>query len=302
MGNSHGDSGVAERPSVDRPRRRRHGRRDRAGARILIGELQRPDGRSQEAYEAAERAFALPMLVLSVVFIPVVVTPIVMEVSPATSQALDTVSWAIWAAFAFEYIVLLYLAPDRGRMVRTHIPDLLIILLPFLRPLRALRGLRLLRPLVGLARAAVGVRQIATRPGFRGFLLVVIGVMTAGAGLTYAFERNVPEANITSFGDALWWAVVTATTVGYGDRFPVSPEGRGIALLLMLVGISLLSVVTANIAAFFVERSVASEETDINARLERIEQLLLERHGGVAAERTGRGPGTAVTNQPTSPR
>lgn len=238
------------------------------------------------------------MLLLSVVFIPVVVIPIVMEVSPATSRALDTVSWVIWGAFAFEYVVLLYLAPDRGRMVRTHIPDLLIILLPFLRPLRTVRALRLVRPLVGLARAGVGVRQIATRPGFRGFLLVVIGVMTAGAGLTYAFERNAPDANITSFGDALWWAVVTATTVGYGDRFPVSPEGRGIAFLLMLVGISLLSVVTANIAAFFVERSVASEETDLNARLERIEQLLLERHGGAAADGAGRDLGTAAMNEP----
>ena len=231
-------------------------------------------GRSQEAYDAAERALAMPMLVLSIVFVPVVVLPMVVDVSPATAQALNAVSWAIWAAFTFEYIVLLYLAPDRGRMVRTHIPDLLIILLPFLRPLRAFRGLRLLRSLAGLARAAVGIRQVATRPGFRGFLLVVIGVITAGAGLTYAFERNVPDANITSFGDALWWAVVTATTVGYGDRFPVSQEGRGVALLLMLVGISLLSVVTANIAAFFVEQSVAAEEADINVRLERIEQLL----------------------------
>lgn len=249
---------------------------------VLTTERTRFRGRSQEAYDAAERALALPMLVLSIVFVPVVVLPMVVSVSPGTAQALNAVSWAIWAAFSFEYIVLLYLAPDRGRMIRTHIPDLLIIVLPFLRPLRAFRGLRLLRSLAGLARAGVGIRQIAARPGFRGFLLVVIGVISAGAGLTYAFERDAPDANITSFGDALWWAVVTATTVGYGDRFPVSQEGRGVALLLMLVGISLLSVVTANIAAFFVEQSVAAEEADINARLDRIEQLLRDSQASAA--------------------
>nr|MBA3233489.1 two pore domain potassium channel family protein [Propionibacteriales bacterium] len=67
-------------------------------------------------------------------------------------------------------------------------------------------------------------------------------------------ERGAADANIESFGDAAWWAVTTMTTVGYGDRFPVTTEGRLIASALMLAGIALLGVVTAALASWFVER------------------------------------------------
>ena len=85
-------------------------------------------------------------------------------------------------------------------------------------------------------------------------------------------------AQITTLDDALWWAVVTSTTVGYGDVVPATAVGRGIAALLMLTGVGLLSVVTANIAAYFVEEST-SEHHDLVERLDRIEQLLTDLHG-----------------------
>lgn len=106
-------------------------------------------------------------------------------------------------------------------------------------------------------------------------------VIVSFAAVAWSFEQEAAEANITSLGDALWWAIVTATTVGYGDRYPVTPEGRGVAVVLMLLGISLLSVVTANIAAFFLERGRDEEQSardaqlaDLQARLDRIEGLL----------------------------
>jgi voltage-gated potassium channel len=99
--------------------------------------------------------------------------------------------------------------------------------------------------------------------------------------LTYAFERNHPDGAFNHAGDALWWAIVTATTVGYGDFSPVSSEGRAVAVVLMLVGIGLLSVVTANVAAFMVESGEGDGEeggglAEVNARLERIEAALDE--------------------------
>ena len=113
--------------------------------------------------------------------------------------------------------------------------------------------------------------------------MVVAGVLVVGAGVAFAFERGHPDANLTTPGAALWWALVTTTTVGYGDYFPVTPEGRGVAVLLMLLGISLLSVVTANIAAFFVEQN-ADAQDDVSRRLDRIEQLLLEQRAGSAGQ------------------
>ncbi len=213
------------------------------------------------------------MLILALLFVPIAVAPHLVTVTPDVNAALETLTWFIWAAFVAEYLTLLYLAPDRRRMIRSHWVDLVIIALPFLRPLRAVRALRLLRAFAGVGRAAVAARRISARRGFRGFLLIVLGVLVVGAGLVYAFERGQPDSTIVSFPDALWWAVVTATTVGYGDAFPVTPEGRGVAAVLMLLGIALLSVVTANIAAYFIE---TDEEAlaDVKVRLDRIEALL----------------------------
>ena len=73
-------------------------------------------------------------------------------------------------------------------------------------------------------------------------------------------ERGDPDANITTFGDALWWAMTTVTTVGYGDRFPVTTSGRFVAAGLMLAGIALLGIVTASLATWLIHRIRQVEE------------------------------------------
>jgi voltage-gated potassium channel len=107
------------------------------------------------------------------------------------------------------------------------------------------------------------------------------------AGSVYLAERG-GEGPIQSFGDSLWWAMATITTVGYGDVYPKTPAGRGVAVVLMLLGISLFSILTARIASFFVapeESDHPHEELDaIRARLERIEAHLSE----LARDRGGR--------------
>jgi voltage-gated potassium channel len=71
-------------------------------------------------------------------------------------------------------------------------------------------------------------------------------------------ERSSSDANITDFGDAMWWAVTTMTTIGYGDRYPVTGVGRLVAFALMVGGIALLGTVTATLASWLVE-TVAAE-------------------------------------------
>ena len=66
-------------------------------------------------------------------------------------------------------------------------------------------------------------------------------------------ERAVEGSNIKNFGDGLWWAITTVTTVGYGDKFPTTTEGKFLAVGLMIVGISLMGVITASVAAWFVK-------------------------------------------------
>jgi voltage-gated potassium channel len=90
-------------------------------------------------------------------------------------------------------------------------------------------------------------------------------------------ERHAIHSTIHSYGDALWWAVVTIATVGYGDKYPVSGPGRGIAVLLMISGIALFGVLTATLASYFAKSDVDAAEaqlSEVNARLERIEAAL----------------------------
>jgi voltage-gated potassium channel len=235
------------------------------------------DGRAYDRFKAASE---IPLLVAALAFIPVFVAPLVFDLSSEVSDALTFAAWLIWAAFVIEYLVLFALAPNRWFMVKTHVFDLLIIVLPFLRPLRAARSLRLFRVLAVSGRIGIGLRALRTREGVRNFSVAVAGLVIAGGLLTYGFERNHEGSNIESIGDSMWWAIVTTTTVGYGDHTPVSSEGRAVATVLMLVGIGIIGVLTANIAAFFVESDVDDSNAEVIERLDRIEKALAELSSG----------------------
>ena len=219
------------------------------------------------------------MLALSLLFVPVILGPRLADLSAESQHAMEITGWVIWAAFLVEYLWLLYLAPDRRQMVRTHKLDLLIVALPFLRPLRFLRFLRLAAAASGAGRAMVAFRRIGGRPGFRPFFLTVGAVIIAAAWFALAFEHEQPGSNIGSYVDALWWAFVTCTTVGYGDHFPVTGGGQIVAVVLMVVGIAGLSLLTASVAALFVEDDEESNIADIRAQLDRIEAALRQSSG-----------------------
>jgi voltage-gated potassium channel len=173
-------------------------------------------------------------------------------------------------------------------MVRKHLFDLVVILLPFLRVVRAARGLRLLRSLsrivvalsgtASLGRAFASARRIARQHGDRYVLLLVSLATVAGAAIILSVERDAPDSNIRTFGDAFWWAVSTVTAVGHVDRYPTTGEGRSVALLLMVLTLALFSVVTARVATFFIVDEERGD--DVSRRLERIEALLIERTNG----------------------
>ena len=179
-------------------------------------------------------------------------------------------AWVAWALFVADYLARLLLATNRRRYILRHPLDLLVIVLPLLRPLRLLRLIALLNVLN---------RRVVMR--LRGRLAIYV----AGGAALLAFcaalavldvERSSPEANITSFGDATWWAVTTMTTVGYGDQYPVTARGRLVGVALMLGGIALLGVVTATLASWLVEAVEAEqqESDDMRAEIRTLHQKL----------------------------
>jgi voltage-gated potassium channel len=240
-----------------------------------------PEQRTR-AFDAVERATDLPMLLLSLALVPLLIVPMIVSVPDSLEPALLTVEWLIWAAFAMELIVKTYLAPARWRYLRNHWFDLVVVLVPILRPLRVVRSVRALRLLRLLRIASLGAKAISTtrailaQHGLQYVLAVTIGlVLLAAAAVTY-FERHV-GGTITDFPTALWWAATTITTVGYGDTYPVAPEGRGIGVLVMLVGITVFGLLTANVAAFFVETHQQEEAVtleDVMAKLDALQGQL----------------------------
>ncbi|MEV6309630.1 potassium channel family protein [Streptomyces sp. NPDC051840] len=196
-----------------------------------------------------ERRTRGPLLGMAVVFAVAYAVPVVSPGAPAwTHTVCQTAEWTVWAAFAADYVVRLALAPAKWLFVRRHPLDLLAVILPLVQPLRLLR---LVSTLLLVGRRARRAPQITMTVYVGGS---VIGLMMFGSLAVLQVERNAPDGNIHTLGDAVWWSFTTMTTVGYGDLAPTTGLGRLLAVGLMLSGIALLGVVTANIAAWFISR------------------------------------------------
>jgi voltage-gated potassium channel len=236
-----------------------------------------------EALDRFEQLTAVPMLVLALAIIPLLLIPFMVDLSPAQRALFEAIDWFIWALFVVEYVVRLVLSPKRWWFVRHNVIDLLFVALPFLRPLRiarsarALRVLRAGRGMVILLRALKAGREVFTQHKLNYMLLIGLLFVMVGALVVVQAEQNVPDSNITSYPDALWWAVTTITTVGYGDRFPVTGMGRAVAVVLMLFGIGLFGLLAASMASYFLgEKQEGTEDKldEISERLNRIEEAL----------------------------
>ena len=142
-----------------------------------------------------------------------------------------------------------------------------MIVLPLLRPLRLLRLIPLLSVLNRRAQTGLRGRVAIYVAGGASLLAFVAAIAVLDV------ERSSPDANISDFGDAIWWAVTTMTTVGYGDHYPVTSIGRVVAFGLMLGGIALLGTVTATLASWLVETVAAEKERaeDLHATVQRLE-------------------------------
>ncbi|MFJ6831577.1 potassium channel family protein [Streptomyces sp. NPDC091209] len=199
-----------------------------------------------------------PLLVLAVAFALGYGVPIVdNDAGPSVTFTCTLVEWVVWGAFAVDYLVRLALARQRRSFVRDHWLDLCAVILPILQPLRLLRLVSTLMLVGRRARMASQIRLTTYVGG------AVIGLLMFGSLAVLSVERDSPNGNIKTLGDAVWWSFTTMTTVGYGDHAPTTGMGRVLAVGLMLSGIALLGVVTANIAAWFISRF---EKDDVEER------------------------------------
>lgn len=222
-----------------------------------------------------ERRFQLPLLVASALTIPAIVLAVEYPDGRWHTVAL-ILDALIWAAFVLELVVMVRAVDQPSAWLRDHPLEVVVVLLtpPFLPPaLEALRILRLLR----LVRVGPLLRRLTSPAGVRDVSVLAVTTILMGGSLYAAVEKSQD----LSAWDGAWWAVVTVTTVGYGDTYPHTDLGRIIALVVMLVGIAFVAVLTAAAAQRFISQEaeeiaelagVEQRLDEVLARLERIER------------------------------
>jgi voltage-gated potassium channel len=226
------------------------------------------------------------VLAATLAVIPVLVIEV--DVKSAGWQTFAyTANWVIWSVFVAELAFVLIVAPRKRAALRAHWLDVAIVLLTapafgrFLASLRLVRLVRLLRLLrlgVILGRAVQAERALTSGDALRLVALITVFVVVVSG----AVESVIDTGDFQSLWDGIWWAVVTVTTVGYGDVYPTTVQGRIVAMVVMLVGIGFLSVLTATIASHFVKTERGTETTEIMETLRRVEVELAELRRQVA--------------------
>ncbi|MFE5326745.1 potassium channel family protein [Embleya sp. NPDC056575] len=216
------------------------------------------------AYQRWESAITPWLTLLAAVSLT---TFVLSEALQARERPVLWIEYGVWAAFLTDYLVRLGLSRDRWRFVRAHPLDLAAVAMPATRVLRLI--------------AVIGRVGAVARSGRTGRLLastvvLVLTILVAGAAAVLEPERRASDANITGYPDALWWAISTITTVGYGDLHPVTTEGRMVGAVLMVVGIGMMGVVTATIATRLILPEQQAEERLEYARLDKRLQAMEE--------------------------
>jgi len=229
-------------------------RRDERRRQTLAGA--KPAGGRHDLVDRIERVTKYPMAVLGLAWLVIAIEILSTDLEGNASIALVATLFVLWAVLLVEYLVRLVVTPDRRGYLRRRWVEPATVVVPLFQGWHLI-GIEKMSLL--LHEAELRVEAILRHHSLFRVLIAALATLILGAWLVLLFERNAKGSNVHNYPDALWWAIVTVTTVGYGDRFPVTAGGRIVAVVLMLVGIGLIGVLTATVASVFIK-----EHTDAN--------------------------------------
>lgn len=227
--------------------------------------------------EAVDRFLEWPMIALTLLLIPAMAIPIMYNLSPVWERVIYVVDIAIWGAFYFEMFIKLLVSKNRLRTIKRNWFLVLILLIPSFRLFKLARLARMLRVL-RLFRLQSRIASLKEPPR-KLFYSVEYGVgALAIAIFSSAFilwqVENRAEGAIQTFSEALWWAVITMTTIGYGDVVPTSTPGRIVGGITAIMGVLVFMIITAKLASYFVHYKVQeTHDKRTEALLRRLEAI-----------------------------
>jgi len=206
----------------------------------------------------------LLILLLSFYVLIALLVDTIFKLPPETSKLLNYIDNIICAVFLFDFIVRFRKAESKLAFMKWGWIDLIasIPTFDFMRAGRLLRVIRLIR-LIRAFRSTRHIVQHVFKNKIRGTLtsvaIIAVLMLLFSSVAILQFETD-PNSNIKTAEDAIWWSYVTITTVGYGDKYPVTTEGRIIAVILMTVGVGLFGTFTAFVSSWFVKSNAQTPE------------------------------------------
>ena len=216
----------------------------------------KPAGGRHDLVDGIEQVTKYPMAVLGIAWMVVAIVILTTDVNGSASILLVGILFALWTIVLVEYLVRLVVTPDRLGYLKRRWVEPATVLVP---PLQGWHFVGIEKMSLLFHEGELRVEAILKHHSLFRVLIAAAATLFLGAWLVLLFEENAKGSNIHDYADALWWAIVTVTTVGYGDRFPATGGGRTVAVILMLVGIGLIGVLTATVASVFIK-----EHTDAN--------------------------------------
>ncbi|MCB9815147.1 potassium channel family protein [Candidatus Nomurabacteria bacterium] len=199
--------------------------------------------------------FELPMIVVTALLVITLVVPLMFHLPPFWAGVLATINFFIWFAFYLELFAKLYVAKSKVVALKRNWWLAIIAIAPLFIPLRLMRVSRLIG-LVRLLRLQKAVNHL--RRSVRDliynieYILIAFSIfILCSAFIMWQVEARF-DGSIVSLADALWWSVITITTIGYGDVIPTSVEGKMVGALVSLLGTILFMVFVARVTTLFV--------------------------------------------------
>ena len=181
----------------------------------------------------------------------------------------EIIIWVTWGFFVVDYLVSIWLAPDRKRWFWTHLIELAVVVLPMLRPLRLMRVFTL----IGVLNRTIGA-------AFRGRVLLYVGgsavLLVYVGGLSMLEVERSAGGNINNLWAGIWWAFTSITTVNNAQYYPTTFEGQLLAVLVMIGGIALVGAITATMASWIVERVQDKEVEEERINRAHVDEILDE--------------------------
>ena len=218
--------------------------------RYLIGNRGFKEGDDRTRVDAYQRRWRVPLDLLALMTIwLIVIPPDVISPNGGTHPVLVLLRLGLSVVYAIDIAVRTTLAPRHWYYLRHNLVSVASVFVPFVRVVFSLQLLR----------------SIFQRGNFGRFALAAGLLFLNLTTVVYFFERHAPHGNIKTVGNALWWAIVTLSTVGYGDFYPVTWQGRTAAALLMAVGFAVLATVTAQISSSFIDQAARARSQQTSA-------------------------------------